>query len=91
MSTMSKITNDGTEYEKINYAESSETSTTQHNLLSMSAISLYALRYANPDEDWKIQALFGNHIKFDFTIDRTLTCPEVSSLCLLRGKIVVYD
>jgi hypothetical protein len=91
MSTASKITNDGTEHEKFNYAESSTTSAAQYNLLSRSAISLYALRYANPDEDWKIQVLFGNHIKFDFTTDRILTCQEVSSLCLLRGKIVVCD
>jgi hypothetical protein len=73
ISIMSKTTNDD--------IESSILSVAQHNSLSKTAILLYALRFANSDEDWKIQALFGNHIKFDFTIDRTLICQEVSSQC----------
>ncbi|CAF4387349.1 unnamed protein product, partial [Rotaria sp. Silwood2] len=38
-------------------------------------ISLYVLRQSNPNESWKIQALFGDDLKYVFDIIATLARP----------------
>ncbi|CAF3397167.1 unnamed protein product, partial [Rotaria sp. Silwood2] len=42
-------------------------SSTSRNLSTPSSITLYALRYADLNHNWKIQAQFDEDIKFDFS------------------------
>jgi hypothetical protein len=61
-----------------------------NNVTVPSPISLYVFRYANPNEDWNIQAIFPNNVKFNFTIAKVLSHQQVSSLICYIFKIQLY-
>jgi hypothetical protein len=65
-------------------------SATSNGVTIAYSIYLYVLRYAHPNENWNIQALFSNDIKFNFMSGRVLNHQEVSSLISYMFKIQLY-
>ncbi|CAF1188657.1 unnamed protein product [Rotaria sp. Silwood1] len=47
--------------------------------VTLSPITLYALRYADPTEKWKIQVIFDNNMKRTFTAGTTVFRPTTNS------------
>lgn len=73
------------EYE-IETVPRSDAIATQHDIPHLSTISnasrsysitLYLLRHSDPYPDWKIQAIFGRDIKFDFLSMKSIYALEV--------------
>jgi hypothetical protein len=67
-------------------APSTIPSTPLKSSFSSCIISLYILRQADPTDNWKIQAHFGNDLKYIFKTVARLTYPGVSSLNLVDVK-----
>ena len=61
-------------------------SVTPDRLYSPFSISLYVLRQANVNDNWKIQAIFGQDLKFDFNDGISLIYPKVSLSNLLYKR-----
>jgi hypothetical protein len=67
-----------TSYEIINANDNQNKPATSNDVTDPFSISLYVLRYADPNEHWKIQALFPDDVKFDFMAGRVLNYQGVS-------------
>ena len=52
---------------------------TPKNINFPTSISLYTLRYANRNDNWNIQAIFADGIKFNFTQHTIPTDQKVNS------------